>query len=95
FNPRDITARFRKAWDYLTNGKVDVKHIQCPTLLMAGEGEAPVTLQIVRECFEQLPNPQKKMVIFTREQGGEAHCQVDNLALPNTTMFDWLDEVLK
>ncbi|HJR82146.1 MAG TPA: alpha/beta fold hydrolase [Anaerolineales bacterium] len=94
FNPKDIAARFAKAWDYLTNGKVDVKQIQCPTLLLAGEGEAPVTLQIVRECFEQLPNPQKKMVIFTREQAGEAHCQVDNLALPNTTMFDWLDEVL-
>ncbi|MDQ2691481.1 MAG: alpha/beta hydrolase, partial [Chloroflexota bacterium] len=95
FNPRDITARFRKAWDYLTNGKVDVKHIQCPTLLIAGEGEAPVTLEIVRECFEQLPSPQKKMVIFTREQGGEAHCQVDNLALPNQTLFDWLDEIFE
>ncbi len=93
FNPKDIAARFNKAWDYLTNGKVDVKQIHCPALLLAGEGEAPVTLQIVRECFEQLPHPQKKMVIFTREQGGEAHCQVDDLALPNQTMFDWLDEV--
>jgi pimeloyl-ACP methyl ester carboxylesterase len=94
FNPKDIAARFGKAWDYLTNGKVDVKQIQTPALLLAGEGEAPVTLKIVRECYEQLPNMQKKMVIFTREQGGEAHCQVDNLALPNRTMFDWLDEVL-
>jgi hypothetical protein len=33
------------------------------------------------------------MVIFTREQGSEAHCQIDNLALPNQTMFDWLDEI--
>jgi ABC-type lipoprotein release transport system permease subunit len=53
-----------------------------------------VTLKIVRECYEQLPNPKKKMVIFTKEQGGEAHCQVNNLALPNTTMFDWLDETI-
>lgn len=93
FNPKDIAARFQKAWDYLTNGKVDVKQIRCPALLLAGEGEAEVTLKIVRECFEQLPNPQKQMVIFTREQGGEAHCQVDNLALPNKTLFDWLDDV--
>jgi hypothetical protein len=35
------------------------------------------------------------MVIFTKEQGGEAHCQVNNLALPNTVMFDWLDEILQ
>lgn len=93
FNPKDIAARFSKAWDYLTNGKVDVKQIKCPALLLAGEGEAEITLKIVRECFEQLPNPQKKMIIFTREQGGQAHCQVDNLALPNETIFDWLDEV--
>lgn len=94
FNPKDIAARFAKAYDYLTNGKVDVKQIQIPALLMAGEGEAEVTLRIVRECFEQLPNPKKKMIIFTKEQGGEAHCQVNNLALPNTAMFNWLDDVL-
>lgn len=64
-------------------------------MLLAGEGEAEVTLKIVRECFEKLPNPKKKMVIFTKAQGGEAHYQVNNLALPNTTMFDWLDEVMK
>ena len=40
-----------------------------------------------------IPDPQKKMIIFTREQGGQVHCQVDNLALPNGKMFDWLDEV--
>ena len=51
-----------------------------------------MTLEIGRDCLEQLP-PQKKLVIFTREQGGEAHCQVDNLALPNGTMFDWLEGV--
>jgi pimeloyl-ACP methyl ester carboxylesterase len=95
FNPKDIAARFGKIWDYLTNGKVDPRQIQIPALLIAGEGEAEITLKIARECFEQLPSPKKKMVIFTKEQGGEAHCQVNNLALPNTTMFDWLDEVLK
>lgn len=94
FNPKDIAARFGKIWDYLTNGKVDVKKIQIPALLIAGEGEAEITLKIIHECFEQLPNPKKKMVIFTKEQGGEAHCQVNNLALPNTTMFDWLDQTL-
>ncbi len=93
FNPKDIAARFAKAYDYLTNGKVEVSKIQIPALLMAGEGEAEVTLKIVRECFAQLPNPKKKMIIFTREQGGEAHCQVNNLSLPNTAMFNWLDEV--
>lgn len=93
FNPRDIARRVAKAYDYLVYGKADPRKTLCPTLCLAGEGEAPITLQIARECFAQLPHPKKKLVIFTREEGGEAHCQINNLALPNRVMFDWLDEV--
>jgi pimeloyl-ACP methyl ester carboxylesterase len=93
FNPRDIARRFAKAYDYLFYGRADPRKIYCPTLCLAGEGEAPITLQIARECYEQLPHPKNKLRIFTREEGGEAHCQVNNLALPNGVIFDWLDEV--
>lgn len=93
FNPVDVGRRFGKAYDYLFHGKADPKKISCPALLTAGEGEAPITLTIAQECYEQLPNPQKKLVIFTKEQGGEAHCQVNNLGLPNGVMLDWLEEV--
>jgi pimeloyl-ACP methyl ester carboxylesterase len=95
FNPQDIAARFAKAWDYLINGKVDVRQVACPALLLAGEGEAPVTLEITRECYEKLPHPRKRMIIFTKAQGGEAHCQVNNLALPNRAIFAWLEEVFQ
>ncbi|MCE7984244.1 MAG: alpha/beta fold hydrolase [Caldilinea sp. CFX5] len=94
FNPRDIARRFAKAYDYFFYGKADLRQIVCPTLLLVGEGEAAVTLQIARECYDQLPNPQKKLVIFTKEDGGEAHCQVNNLALPNRVIFDWLAAIL-
>jgi pimeloyl-ACP methyl ester carboxylesterase len=94
-NPRDIARRFAKAYDYLVYGTADPRKIACPTLCLAGEGEASITLKIARECFAQLPHPLSKLVIFTREQGGEAHCQVNNLALPNRVMFDWLDRVFQ
>ena len=61
---------------------------------MGGEGEAATTLLIAQECYRMLPKPDKKMVIFTTEQGGKAHYQVNNLELPNGVMIDWLDEVL-
>lgn len=93
-NPRDIGRRFAKAYDYFFYGKADPRQIPCPTLLLAGDGEAAITLQIARECYAQLPNPQKKLVIFTKEDGGEAHCQIDNLALPNRVIFEWLADVL-
>lgn len=93
FNPKDIARRMGKAYDYFFHGKADPRKITCPTLLLAGEGEAAVTLQIAQECHTQLPHPKKKLVIFTREQGGEAHCQVNNLPLPNGVIFDWLEDV--
>lgn len=92
-NPRDIARRFGKAYDYLFHGKADLRQISCPALLLAGEGEAPITLQIAQECLGQLPNPRKELHIFTAEQNGEAHCQIDNLALPNGVMYEWLNSV--
>jgi pimeloyl-ACP methyl ester carboxylesterase len=94
WDPRDILARFQKAYDYLTRGKVDPREIHCPSMCLASAGEAQVTLDIARECYRQLPDPRKKLVIFTAEQGSEAHCQVNNPELPNQTIFDWLDELL-
>jgi hypothetical protein len=90
-NPRDIARRMAKAYDYLVYGTADPRKIHCTTLCLAGEGEAPITLQIARECFAQLSHPTKELVIFTDAEGGEAHCQVNTLVLPNRVMFDWLD----
>ena len=55
--------------------------------------EAKVTLEQTRQTHERLPNPHKRLVILTKEVGGAAHCQVDNLELLNWVIFDWLDEV--
>jgi pimeloyl-ACP methyl ester carboxylesterase len=92
-SPRNFWRRLAKAYDYFRFGKTKPSDIRCPTLCIAGEGEARITLDVARECFAQLPNPKKRLVIFTRAEGGEAHCQVNNLALPNRVMFDWLDDV--
>ena len=67
--------------------------IQCPTLCLAGEGEAKITLDIARATIARLSHPQSRLRIFTHAERGEAHCQVNNLALPNGVIFDWLDEV--
>jgi pimeloyl-ACP methyl ester carboxylesterase len=91
--PRNVGRRFAKAYDYFVHGRAQVSAIQCPTLCLAGEGEAKITLDIARALIAKLPHPQSRLRIFTRAEGGEAHCQVTNLALPNGVIFDWLDEV--
>ncbi len=59
-NPRDISRRFAKAYDYLVHGTVDPRCVPCPVLCLAGEGEAAVTLRIARQCHAQLPHPKKR-----------------------------------
>ncbi|MHB1132356.1 MAG: alpha/beta hydrolase family protein [Chloroflexota bacterium] len=93
--PSDLWKRLVKAYQYLFYGKTNLGDIRCPVLCLAGEGEARITLDIARETIARLPHPRSKLRIFTREEGGEAHCQIDNLALPNRTMFDWLEEVVE
>lgn len=92
-SPRNIARRFAKIYDYLFRGLAKVSDIKCPMLCLAGEGEAKLTLDIARATFAQLSHPGRRLRLFTHAEGGEAHCQVNNLALPNGVIFDWLDEV--
>jgi len=40
-------------------------------------------------------SPRKGLKIFTREEGGYHHCQVDNLSIGAAYMWDWLEDVLQ
>lgn len=88
----NIPARLVRAVDFMLNAKADVRKIDCPTLCMAGESEAKVTLEQTRQTYERLPNPGKRLAILTKDIGGAAHCQIDNLELLNRVIFDWLEE---
>jgi hypothetical protein len=35
------------------------------------------------------------MKIFTRQEGGYHHCQIDNQSICSSTMWDWLEQVLE
>jgi hypothetical protein len=37
----------------------------------------------------------KELKVFTREEGGYHHCQVDNTSIGTACMWDWLEGVLK
>ncbi|MEQ9225713.1 MAG: alpha/beta fold hydrolase [Parvibaculum sp.] len=89
-----VAKRFAKAFDYLRHGKAKLRTIACPVLCLAGEAEAPVTLEIARSLKRKLRNRKSRIVVFTAAEGGAAHCQVDNLALPARAIFDWLADVL-
>ncbi|TFH04074.1 MAG: alpha/beta hydrolase [Candidatus Thorarchaeota archaeon] len=87
--------RLIKGIGFLRFAKANPKKIECPTMCMAGDSEAKITLTQTRKCYEQLPNPKKRIEILTEEQGGSAHCQVDNLPLLHQLIFSWLSEVFE
>jgi hypothetical protein len=49
---------------------------------------------MAHEFFEKLTCPKTERVV-TSEEGGEAHCQINNPSLKHQIEFDWLDGVFE
>ncbi len=71
------------------------QRIRCPFLLVHGEGDAQIPLAVARRCFDAVGSQQKTFKVFTREEGGFHHCQVDNPSIAVASMWDWLEDVLR
>ena len=72
-----------------------VQKMRCPFLLLHGEGDQQISLELAHKCFDAVGSKQKTLRVFTREEGGFHHCQVDNITIGVHTMWDWLADVLK
>ena len=72
-----------------------VQKITCPFLLLHGEGDEQVPLSDAQKCFDAVGAKQKTFKIFTREEGGYHHCQIDNQSICSAYMWDWLEQVLQ
>jgi dipeptidyl aminopeptidase/acylaminoacyl peptidase len=72
-----------------------VQKITCPFLMLHGEGDEQIPLSEAQKCFDAVGSRQKKMKIFTREEGGYHHCQIDNQSICSAYMWDWLEHVLQ
>jgi dienelactone hydrolase len=72
-----------------------VQKIRCPFLLLHGEGDAQIPLATARKCFDLVGSTRKTFKVFTREEGGYHHCQVDNVSIGVAYMWDWLEDALR
>jgi pimeloyl-ACP methyl ester carboxylesterase len=72
-----------------------VQKMRCPFLLTHGAGDEQIPLSIAEKCFAAVGSKHKTLKVFTREEGGFHHCQVDNITIGTNTMWDWLVDVLK
>lgn len=74
---------------------VDCSTVTIPTLLLLSEGEG---LELRRQTLALYDDFKRRGVDvtlrdFTDAEGADAHCQLNNLRLAHTVIFDWLDRV--
>ena len=72
-----------------------VQKISCPFLMLHGDGDEQIPLSEAQKCFDAVGSKQKTMKVFTREEGGYHHCQIDNQSICAAYMWDWLEQVLQ
>jgi esterase/lipase len=66
------------------------QQIECPVLILHGENDRIVPLQAAKTLYEKVGAKNKILKIFTAEEGGAEHCQVDNRQLGIDYVGDWI-----
>jgi alpha-beta hydrolase superfamily lysophospholipase len=66
------------------------QQIECPVLILHGEDDRVVALQEAKTLYEKVGAKNKTLKIFTAEEGGTEHCQVDNRQLGIDYVGDWI-----
>ena len=72
-----------------------VQQLKCPFLLVHGGGDEQIPLALAEKCFAAVGSKHKTFKVFSREEGGFHHCQVDNVTIGVHYMWDWAADVLK
>jgi dienelactone hydrolase len=72
-----------------------VQQMRCPFLLVHGEGDEQIPLALAEKCFAAVGSRHKTFKVFSREDGGFHHCQVDNVTIGVHYMWDWVADVLR
>jgi len=82
-----MAAAREKVSHYHLRGVAEL--IECPTLILQGENDRQVSMSHANRLFEAL-RCSKKLRIFTKEDGGDEHCQQDNLEVMKEEVLSWI-----
>ena len=67
------------------------KHIECPVLVAHGDNDRIVPLDSARKLYDTIGSKRKTFKVFTADEGGAEHCQVDNRQVGVDYIADWID----
>ena len=92
------TSDFKSAVEqvFIQGRPVDPARISCPCLFLMGESEAGELKRQASALADELKRRGVDVTLrtFLPEEGADAHCQVNNLRLAHSVVFDWLDRVV-
>lgn len=92
------TSDFRSAIDEVFEQAKVVDHqaITCPSLFLMGEGEGAELQRQTRCLYDEFIRRELDTTLheFDSQSGADAHCQLNNLRLAHSVVFDWLDSRL-
>ena len=71
-----------------------VQKITCPFLLVHGEGDEQIPLELAHRVLDKVGSKDKTLKVFSREEGGYHHCQIDNASIGTAYMWDWVESRL-
>ena len=91
FNVKTRDEAMKKLEGFRLDGVV--QKITCPFLMVHGEGDEQIPLAVAQQCFNAVGSKNKTFKLFTREEGGYHHCQIDNASIGVAAMWDWLETV--
>ena len=66
------------------------QRIECPFLVLHGENDRIVPLDEAKKLFERVGAKNKTLKIFSVDEGGAEHCQVDHRQHGVDYIGDWL-----
>jgi cephalosporin-C deacetylase-like acetyl esterase len=66
------------------------ENVQCPILIVHGENDRVVPPAEAKKLYERVGSRNKTLKIFTTEETGAEHCQVDNRQIGVDFIGDWL-----
>jgi dipeptidyl aminopeptidase/acylaminoacyl peptidase len=84
----DSDAALERAKDFSLAGVAD--KIACPVLITHGQNDRVVPVEAAHKLHAALTTKKKTLKIFTDEEGGAEHCQVDNRPLGIGYIADWI-----
>ena len=90
---KDNAAALEFAKGYTLDGIAE--KVECPFLILHGAADRLTPVAAAQMLYDRLGTKKKELRVFTAEEGGAEHCQVDHRQAATGYIGDWINENVK